>query len=65
VSLHLGHRHGTRPRVYCPACGEVRGSEQYTKGQAPTVYGHHRNDGGPDRVLCPGGPIDPVKDKAT
>jgi hypothetical protein len=65
--LSLPHVPATgRPRVYCPCCGEVRGSEQYTRAkQRPTVYAHYRRDVDGPETLCPGGPIDLTKDAAT
>jgi len=53
-------------RVYCPGgCGEVRGNERYGfprehDGQG-RVYPHRVNHSGKQ---CPGGRIDPVKDRA-
>lgn len=65
LSFLTGHKPGTRPRVYCPVCGQVRGSEQYSRGLVPVVHAHHRNTGDAETVLCPGGPVDMDKDKAT
>lgn len=62
----ISHRPGTRPRVYCPVCGEVRGSEQYNHARTrPKVYAHHRRDVDGVKSLCPGGPIDLERDTAT
>lgn len=58
----------TKPRVYCPTCGEVRGSLHYVRHRGTgtgTVHTHHRNTGEAAHVLCPGGPIDLEKDTAT
>ena len=51
-------------RVYCPGCGEVRGNERYgfprEHDAQGRVYGHTRTG----KAKCPGGRIDPVKDRA-
>lgn len=57
--------HRPRIRYYCPKCGHVRGPSK----SAPNDMGHngrnlvypHTKFGGES---CPGGPIDPVKDRA-
>lgn len=61
----------SRIRVYCPGCGEVRGNERHgfpREHNEKRVFMHKRLivPGGPTAVLvdCPGGPVDPVKDRA-
>lgn len=54
----------SRIRVYCPACGEVRGNERYgfpAEHNEERVFTHTRSWSG---ARCPGGPVDPVKDRA-
>lgn len=63
--LHGAHKPQDGPRVYCPFCGEVRGSEHYSRKGSPFVYKHRRNDKDMKSVWCPGGPVDLVEDAAT
>lgn len=63
----LGSHVPGRVRVYCPSCGEVRGSAQYTHPQSGKahVYSHHRTVGPGPQEQCPGGPVDLETDGAT
>jgi hypothetical protein len=65
VKISDGHVQG-RPRAYCPTCGEVRGSAQYTHPQSgkAQVYGHTRTTGTGTPAACPGGPVDLGEDTA-
>lgn len=63
--LHQAHKPQDGPRVYCPSCGEVRGSEHYSRGLSPFVYKHRRNDQDMVSVWCPGGPVSMEEDRAT
>lgn len=60
------HRGSRRLRLYCPCCGESRGGESIWSNASSEhngrdlVYPHERRVFGP----CPGGPVDPVKDRA-
>jgi hypothetical protein len=68
VSRHWSNTHNpAKVRVYCPQCGEVRGSAQYTHPQTGNarVYAHRRTTGVGVQTDCPGGPVTLGEDSAT
>ena len=68
MTRHWSNTHNpAKVRVYCPSCGEVRGSAQYThpqSGQA-RVYSHKRTVCAGEQQTCPGGPVTIGEDSAT
>lgn len=61
--------HRIRIRFYCPVCGEVRGPSRWTMSDVGhdgknLVYPHHRPYWLGPSEKCPGGRVDPVKDRA-
>jgi hypothetical protein len=54
-------------RVYCPACGEVRGDERYDEPAeylGSRVIAHYRLNEYREKILCPGGEVNLVDDRA-
>lgn len=59
-------------RFYCPSCGQVRGTSRWSNfnenehNGVDRVFAHDRNTGiGTAPVVkCPGGTVDPEKDRA-
>lgn len=68
--VSMAHRDAKRPRYYCPACGMVRlesswGVKQVLTRVSPArVVAHERSTDGKNKIFCPGGDIDLVKDRA-
>lgn len=62
----LAHRESKLPRWYCPSCGMVRAEESWGSQQVigDRVIAHYKNTDVKDKVLCPGGKIDVVRDRA-
>lgn len=71
-SLDLDRQRAREVRYYCPGCGMVRAVKSWgvtqvlTKVSPARVISHYRyvSDSMQAKVLCPGGEIDLVKDRA-
>lgn len=69
-STSLAHIEAKRVRYYCPGCGMVRKPESGFSGLSESemcgnrVIAHYMNTGTEIKDLCPGGVVNPDKDRA-